>query len=221
MFKRSILIIGLLAVTLGACTPPETDVPEINLGSAGEQQSGSVEGLQTSPQYQLEGTMQQPGIKQLSDFEPIEGSTVTLTTSKGPVTIELYREQAPLTTLNFLSLVKSGFYNGIVIHRVEPNFVVQFGDPLTKQPGMEARWGTGDPGYKIADEFHPQLRHSEPGILSMANSGPNTGGSQVFITLAETAWLDDKHAVFGKVIQGLDIVQTLQVGDVIESAQYQ
>lgn len=160
-------------------------------------------------------------LKTIDQFEKVDAEEVVLTTSKGDITIELYTAEAPLTTTNFLNLVKDGFYDGIIIHRVEPNFVVQFGDPLTKEPGKEALWGTGGPGYAIADEFSPSLRHNGEGILSMANSGPNTGGSQVFITLEETPWLDDKHAVFGKVIAGMDIVKKLQKGDKIIKASYQ
>lgn len=225
MSLRSALAIIAVGAILTACQPaPNPDVSDVQLGS-GEEGSqanqGDVQGLQTSPNYQLEGTMNEPAVKQLSDFAPIEASTVTLNTTKGAVVIELFRDKAPLTTINFLTLIEQGFYNGIVIHRVEPNFVVQFGDPLTKQAGTESRWGTGGPGYSIADEFHPELRHDGPGILSMANSGPNTGGSQVFITLDQTAWLDDKHAVFGRVTQGMDVVEALSVGDTIVSVDYQ
>ncbi|NCN06567.1 MAG: peptidylprolyl isomerase [Candidatus Pacebacteria bacterium] len=157
--------------------------------------------------------------KTLADFGEIAGKTVTLTTTKGPVVIELYREEAPLTTANFLSLVNTGFYDGIVFHRVIADFMAQVGDPLTKDPNQQAMWGTGGPGYIIADEFAPGLSHNSPGVVSMANSGPNTGGSQFFITYGPTEWLDGKHAIFGKVTQGMDVVEQITVGDLIVSIQ--
>ncbi|MEX0895434.1 MAG: peptidylprolyl isomerase [Patescibacteria group bacterium] len=224
--QKTLSIIVLSAFVLAACQTPHnpdtSDVQFNNTQTGQDQTQGLVEGSQTSANFQLEDTniQQEESMKQLSDFKAIEGSTVTMTTSKGDIEITLFREEAPLTTLNFLNLIDSGFYDGIIIHRVEPNFVVQFGDPLTKEPGTEAQWGTGGPGYVIPDEFHPQLRHSGPGTLSMANRGPNTGSSQIFITLAATEWLDDRHAVFGTVSQGMDVVNQLQVGDVIQSATY-
>ena len=124
----------------------------------------------------------------------------------------------PLTAQNFLNLAQSGFYNGIVFHRVIPDFMAQAGDPLSKDPSKEAQWGTGGPGYVIADEFVPELTHATAGTVSMANKGlPTTGGSQFFITFAPTTWLDGKHTVFGKVTQGLDILMTIEQGDVITS----
>jgi cyclophilin family peptidyl-prolyl cis-trans isomerase len=129
--------------------------------------------------------------------------TVTLKTSLGDIRIELYADKAPKTAANFLKLIKQGFYNGLTFHRVIPGFMIQGGCPKGD--------GTGGPGYSIPDEFHPLLVHSEAGILSMANAGPNTGGSQFFITLAPTHWLDGKHAIFGRVVGGLDVVE--KIGD--------
>jgi cyclophilin family peptidyl-prolyl cis-trans isomerase len=122
-------------------------------------------------------------------------------TSQGDFDVELFADNAPVTVKNFVDLARKGFYDGLLFHRVISDFMIQGGDP--KGTGM------GGPGYTIKDEFHPSLRHSGPGILSMANAGPNTGGSQFFITLASTPWLDNKHAVFGKVTKGLDIVQKI------------
>ena len=119
-------------------------------------------------------------------------------TSKGQFEIELFTGKAPITTRNFVNLVNKGFYNGLIFHRVIDGFMIQGGDPNGD--------GTGGPGYEITDEFDPDLKHDSEGILSMANSGPNTGGSQFFITLAPTPWLDGKHAVFGKVVSGMDVV---------------
>lgn len=122
-------------------------------------------------------------------------------TSKGNFTVQLFTERAPLTTKNFIQLAQKGFYDGIVFHRVIDGFMIQGGDPSGN--------GTGGPGYTIKDEIHPDLRHDGQGILSMANAGPNTGGSQFFITLDKTDWLNGKHAVFGKVTEGMDIVKAI------------
>ncbi|GMB00255.1 peptidylprolyl isomerase [Pelosinus sp. IPA-1] len=128
-----------------------------------------------------------------------KNSVAKFETSKGNFTVELFEDKAPVTTKNFIDLVNKKFYDGLIFHRVIDGFMIQGGDPKGT--------GTGGPGYTIKDEFHPDLKHDSAGILSMANAGPNTGGSQFFITLAPTPWLDNKHAVFGKVITGLDVVQ--------------
>jgi len=122
-------------------------------------------------------------------------------TNKGNFKIELFGDKAPITVGNFLKLINSGFYNGLIFHRVIPDFMIQGGCPHGT--------GRGGPGYTIRDEFHPDLKHDSTGILSMANAGPNTGGSQFFITVAPTPWLDKKHAIFGKVIKGMDVVETI------------
>lgn len=127
--------------------------------------------------------------------------TVTLKTTLGDVRAEIFEDKVPKTAGNFLGLVKKGFYTGLTFHRVIPGFMIQGGCPKGD--------GTGGPGYEIPDEFHATLRHTGPGIFSMANAGPNTGGSQFFITLAPTAWLDGKHAVFGKVVAGQDVVDKI------------
>ncbi|MCX6664234.1 MAG: peptidylprolyl isomerase [Euryarchaeota archaeon] len=122
-------------------------------------------------------------------------------TNKGKFTIELFEDKAPITTANFIKLVNQGFYNGLIFHRVIDEFMIQSGCPHGT--------GTGGPGYTIRDEFHRNLKHDSVGILSMANAGPNTGGSQFFITVAPTPWLDRHHSVFGKVIEGMDVVHDL------------
>lgn len=124
-------------------------------------------------------------------------------TNKGNFKIELFNDKAPVTTGNFMKLVDDGFYNGLIFHRVIPNFMIQSGCP----DGT----GRGGPGYTIKDEFHPDLKHDYEGMLSMANAGPNTGGSQFFITVAPTPWLDGHHSVFGKVIEGMDVVNAISV----------
>jgi cyclophilin family peptidyl-prolyl cis-trans isomerase len=127
--------------------------------------------------------------------------TVKFETTMGDFRVELFEDRAPLTTKNFIDLVEREFYDGVIFHRVIAGFMIQGGDPTGT--------GTGGPGHKIRDEFHPELRHDAAGVLSMANAGPNTGGSQFFITLAATPWLDGRHAVFGRVIDGMDVVESI------------
>jgi len=142
--------------------------------------------------------------------------TAHFKTSEGNFTARLFDVEVPKTVANFAGLAdgtiewtdprtgkktKEPYYNGTVFHRVIDNFMIQGGDPLGQ--------GTGGPGYKFADEFSPKLRHSKPGILSMANSGPNTNGGQFFITLVPTAWLDNKHSVFGEITEGMDVVNKI------------
>ena len=129
------------------------------------------------------------------------GKIAVFETNRGNFEVELFTEKAPITTNNFIELADKGFYNGLIFHRVIDGFMIQGGDPNGD--------GTGGPGYEIEDEFHPDLKHDSAGILSMANAGPNTGGSQFFITLAPTPWLDGKHAVFGKVVTGMDVVEEI------------
>jgi len=138
------------------------------------------------------------------------------TTTEGKFTARLFDAETPNTVANFTGLadgskdwtdprtgrkVKQPYFNGTTFHRVIDGFMIQGGDPLGQ--------GTGGPGYTFGDEFHPKLRHSKPGILSMANRGPNTNGGQFFITLAATPWLDNKHSVFGEIVDGMDVVQKI------------
>ncbi|HAG90923.1 MAG TPA: peptidylprolyl isomerase [Bdellovibrionales bacterium] len=137
-------------------------------------------------------------------------------TSQGNFKIQLFPDKAPKTVENFVGLaegtkewtdprsgekMKKPFYDGVIFHRVIPDFMIQGGDPL----GV----GTGGPGYTFEDEFHPELKHSKPGMLSMANAGPNTNGSQFFITVAATPWLDGRHSIFGEVVEGYDVVEKI------------
>ena len=122
-------------------------------------------------------------------------------TNHGTFEIELFEDKAPITVKNFIDLAEKGFYDGLIFHRVNDGFMIQGGDPN----GM----CTGGPGYTIPDEFHKDLKHDSEGVLSMANAGPNTGGSQFFITLAATPWLDGHHSVFGKVVKGMDVVREI------------
>jgi len=129
-------------------------------------------------------------------------------TNRGEIRIELFADQVPKTCANFEDLTSKGFYDGLSFHRVIQDFMVQAGCPQGT--------GTGGPGYTFEDEFHSELKHDGPGVLSMANAGPNTNGSQFFITHVATPWLDNKHSVFGRVLEGQDVVDTIAQGDVME-----
>jgi peptidyl-prolyl cis-trans isomerase B (cyclophilin B) len=137
--------------------------------------------------------------------------TATIHTEKGDIRLTLFPDKAPLTVLSFVNLSKKGFYDGRTFHRVIPDFMIQGGCPLGT--------GTGGPGYRFKDEFSPDLKHDKPGVLSMANAGPHTNGSQFFITHVATPWLDNKHAVFGEVVGAEDqkVVDSIAVGDKIKS----
>ncbi len=130
----------------------------------------------------------------------------TFDTSRGPIKVELYPDKAPLTVANFVNLAKRGFYDGLNFHRVIADFMIQGGCPEGS--------GRGGPGYRFEDETNNGVRH-ERGVLSMANAGPSTNGSQFFITHVATPWLDGKHTVFGKVLEGLEVVDAVQQGDLI------
>lgn len=129
-------------------------------------------------------------------------------TNRGAIRVQLHDTETPKTCANFEKLSKDGFYDGLKFHRVLTDFMVQTGCPQGT--------GTGGPGYNFEDEFHNTLKHDAPGVLSMANSGPNTNGSQFFITHVPTPWLDGKHSVFGRVLEGQDVVNAIQQGDVME-----
>ena len=138
-------------------------------------------------------------------LEPSYEYYAKFVTERGVVKVRLFAEEVPETVNNFVFLARDGYFDGTTFHRVIENFMVQGGDPTGT--------GTGGPGYRIPDEFHPELRHDKPGVLSMANAGPNTGGSQFFITHVATPWLDDRHAVFGEVVEGMDVVNAIRERD--------
>ena len=130
-----------------------------------------------------------------------QGTRANFETSMGNFTIELFEQQAPKTVENFVKLAEKKFYDGVIFHRVIDGFMIQGGDPTGT--------GRGGPGYQFADEFHPQLKHTSEGILSMANAGPNTNGSQFFITVVPTTWLTGKHTIFGELVEGQDIAEKI------------
>jgi peptidyl-prolyl cis-trans isomerase A (cyclophilin A) len=136
--------------------------------------------------------------KQLSDkYNPV----AILETNMGSMVLELYADKAPRTVENFIKLAENGFYNGVIFHRVIKDFMIQGGDPTGT--------GTGGPGYSIKDEIHPTLKHDKEGVLAMAHHGPNTGGSQFYITLKSTPWLDGGYTIFGQLIRGSDTLQNI------------
>ena len=144
----------------------------------------------------------------MSDIKDIN---ITMKTSKGAIKIRMFAADVEVTCASFLSLASKGYYNGLVFHRVIANFMIQGGDPTGT--------GTGGPGYKFECECKPHLKHDKPGILSMANAGPNTNGSQFFVTHGPTPHLDGKHTVFGEVTEGQDVVDAIQQGDKIETIE--
>ncbi len=153
----------------------------------------------------------------------------TIKTNKGDIKLELYAQEAPQTVANFVKLARAGFYNDIKFHRVIGDFMIQTGDPQTRgKEGVDFVYdpnnnpqnlpiaGTGGPGYSFADEFSDKLHFDKAGVLAMANSGPNTNGSQFFITHVPTPWLNNKHTIFGQVVSGQDVVNAIERGDVIK-----
>jgi len=130
-----------------------------------------------------------------------------LHTDKGEIKLQLFNERTPKTVNNFVFLSKAGYYDGVIFHRVIDSFMAQTGDPTGS--------GRGGPGYKFGDEFHQDLKHDKPGVVSMANAGPNTNGSQFFITHLPTPWLDGKHSVFGEVVEGMDVLFSILARDPI------
>ena len=138
-------------------------------------------------------------------IDPTKTYSAVLHTEKGDITIQFYADKVPNTVNNFVFLARQGFYDGTIFHRVIADFMAQGGDPTGT--------GRGGPGYQFKDEFNPKLRHSQPGVMSMANAGPNTNGSQFFITYAATPWLDNKHSVFGQVVQGMDVLLAIPPRD--------
>lgn len=227
----TVFLLLISGTILSACTRPNPQQDQmLQLGSSSNQNAQTelsdvsvnlTDLSEPSKSIENKGDTTMPNEKTLKDFDTIEASQVTLQTTKGDITFEIYTDAVPLTAQNFLNLAQDGFYDGIVFHRVIEDFMAQAGDPLTKEPGKESMWGTGGPGYVIADEFVSDLTHDSAGVVSMANKGvAKTGGSQFFITFEPTPWLDGKHTVFGKVTEGLDVLMTIEKGDVINAVTF-
>lgn len=192
MKKYSFTLMMVLAGCFASCTAEEKE----------EQKADPNKGVATSvaPAAVAESTTPKAAIKDVR---------IVISTNKGDIEATIYAPKVPMTAANYLNLAKRGYYNGLKFHRVIPNFMIQGGDPQGT--------GMGGPGYRFGDEFDPTLSHSGPGVFSMANSGPGTNGSQFFITHKDTAWLNGKHSVFGKVTKGMDVVNTIVGGDTIKS----
>jgi len=197
-------VIALLLVLLVACaqqavkTEVESDAEKV------VEETAQVEQAMEESQEEagvVEEAEQVPEVVEKIDLEGNMNTFVELETTMGKMKIKLYDDKAPLTSKNFRDLVEKGFYDGTIFHRVIKDFMIQGGDPTGT--------GTGGPGYKIKDEFGAGLKHDKKGMLSMANSGPNSGGSQFFITLVETPWLDGKHAIFGELTEGMDVLDKI------------
>lgn len=144
-----------------------------------------------------------------NDITPSNNMVATMQTNLGEIKIELFSSDAPKTVENFIKLANDGFYDGTKFHRVIKEFMIQGGDPLTKDDSLKNKWGTGGPGYAFADEIHSN-NHNVVGTISMANAGPDTNGSQFFININDNNFLDAKHTVFGKVIEGMDVIRNIE-----------
>jgi len=191
--------IFLAACLLDTPTPPATGTSESAPTATPAEASSPI----ATPRLNAQGNR---NIKQFSSpplmaIDPNEQFTATIRTNHGPITVELFASQAPVTVNNFVFLARQGFYDGVIFHRVIPGFMIQGGDPTGT--------GTSGPGYQFQDEFVPELVFDQPGILAMANSGPNTNGSQFFITVAPTPHLNGGHSIFGRVVSGQAVADTI------------
>ncbi|MDO8511738.1 MAG: peptidylprolyl isomerase [bacterium] len=200
--KNTIIVVAVLVVIVGALVFWSKSGKEVAVRVL---ETPPASPLSTETPSVIVSSMltTQPEIKEIN-----QKVNVTLETSMGNIGLELDGTVAPLTVGNFVTLAKSGFYDGTAFHRIISNFMIQGGDPLSKDPANRAMQGTGDPGYKFKDEFN--TLKLVRGSLAMANSGPNTNGSQFFIvTAVSTPWLDGKHTNFGKVTSGMDVIDKI------------
>lgn len=196
MIRFFICALGF-SVLLTACASNQAKEPV--------QASAVCSTCQASAQTAIAAAPVQPAAQIQTETAKKEEETVKvqIETTMGVIEAELFAKEAPKTVDNFVKLAEKGFYNGIIFHRVIPDFMIQTGDPTGT--------GMGGPGYQFEDEFSPKLRHDTAGILSMANAGPNTNGSQFFITVAATPWLDNRHAIFGRVTKGLEVAEQISM----------
>lgn len=202
--KYSIVWFGLFLSVLTGCASSQQN--------ASTSATTSCTSCQLSTQTQAVAAVPAPAVK-AAPAVAVQATSVTqkdegivkikIETNMGVIEANLFAAEVPKTVENFVKLTEKGFYDGIIFHRVIPDFMVQTGDPTGT--------GMGGPGYQFADEFSPKLKHNKPGIFSMANSGPGTNGSQFFITAAATPWLDNKHSVFGEVTAGMDVVTKISL----------
>jgi len=193
--KYVVIALLILLVACGQAVEPEQAMTE-EVKEVSEEVE-EIEEPQETEETEKEAEVIETKVAEVEEMNTI----VKLETNQGVMKIKLYDDEAPKTVENFKKLVSEGFYDGTIFHRVIKDFMIQGGDPTGT--------GTGGPGYSIDDEFGPGLKHGKKGILSMANSGPNTGGSQFFITLAATPWLDGKHAIFGEIVEGEDVLEKI------------
>jgi len=201
---KLIILLGVLAAALflGACligtpSPASTKTPEIAETVAPGAATGAVGATCAPAQAAAAGVARQYSRQPSMGVDANVKYTAVIQTNCGAITLELFPAQAPLTVNNFVFLAREGFYNGVTFHRVIPNFMIQGGDP--------SGTGAGGPGYSFRDEIVPSLKFDRPGILAMANAGPNTNGSQFFITTAQTSYLDGRHTIFGRVVSGQEV----------------
>ncbi len=197
---RKIIAVAFLMLII-ACAQPakQSDVLE-NVSKSVEEVDQAQSNAEKAESAVAEAENTSEEVEKL-EVEENMNTIVELETTMGTMKIKLYDDKAPKTVKNFKDLVGKGFYDGTIFHRVIKDFMIQGGDPTGT--------GSGGPGYKIPDEFGPGLKHSKKGILSMANAGPNSGGSQFFITLVATPWLDGKHAIFGELVEGMDVLDKI------------
>ena len=203
------ILISLFSILLISCESESEQLSRIISETKTKNPEPTTEPIKAKLNNNCESGIE--SIKHYSDtppkaIDPAKNYTATIEMAKGgKILIELYAKYVPDTVNNFVFLAKDGFYDCVTFHRVIPGFMAQTGDPTGS--------GSGGPGYRFEDEFNPNLRHDSEGILSMANAGPNTNGSQFFITFAATPHLDGAHTVFGKVIEGMDVVKNISVRD--------
>lgn len=195
MLKKSLLVFFIFVLMGGTCAFAASN----NFAKKAKAKPAPVETKAVAEEPKKEN------VQPKEEEKVMPNPRFTLETSLGTMKGELFADKAPKTVQNFVDLSKKGFYEGIIFHRVIPGFMIQTGDPTGT--------GTGGPGYEFSDEFHKKLRHDKAGILSMANSGPNTNGSQFFIIEEPTPWLDGKHSVFGVVTDGVELINKISTVD--------